>query len=134
MKAINTTILVAISASLVMFFYPAALIICFLLAISRFTYCVVPVMGAFDFSWKSYALNVVITVVWLAITITASLLLAFGSALDQLNYEHGAIQQQAIKSLETIMLDFECAGSRVWLIVVVLVIPNILILFKVLTN
>ena len=32
------------------------------------------------------------------------------------------------------MLDYECAGSRFWLTIVALVIPNMLILFKILTN
>ena len=35
---------------------------------------------------------------------------------------------------QSAMLDYECAGSRFWLAVVALVVPNILILFKILSN
>jgi len=35
---------------------------------------------------------------------------------------------------QSAILDYECVGSHFWLAVIVLVVPNILILFKILSN
>ena len=35
---------------------------------------------------------------------------------------------------QSAILDYECVGSNFWLVVVALVVPNILIIFKILSN
>jgi len=36
--------------------------------------------------------------------------------------------------LETTILDYECVGSRVWPVMTAFVVPNMLILVKIITN
>ena len=44
------------------------------------------------------------------------------------------MQEKVLEMAQSAMLDYECAGSRLWLTIVALVIPNGMILFKIFSN
>ena len=105
-----------------------------MMLVMRFTHCLVPLTDAYDFTWRSYAINATFCVVWLFVTLGGIALLIFGTVLEQVKYEHAALQEKVLELAQSAMLDYECAGSRFWLTIVALGIPNILILLKILTN
>ena len=39
-----------------------------------------------------------------------------------------------MKMAQTLILDYECVGSRVWPVLAVITVPNLLILFKIISN
>lgn len=134
LKVTNNTFLTAFVSSTVMFQYPIALIIISVMVVLRFTHCLVPMTESYDFSWRSYFINATCCVVWLIATISALSLLLFGTILEQVNYSHAQMQEKVLDLAQSALLDYECAGSRFWLTIVALVIPNAMILFKILSN
>ena len=44
------------------------------------------------------------------------------------------MQEKILELAQSTILDYECVGSRVWLAFVGLCVPNILVLFKILSN
>ena len=130
----NNTFLTALVASLVMFQYPLALIIILMMVVMRFAYCLVPMPENYDFSWRSYFINATFGVVWIVLSAAGIGIVLLGTVLEQVNYEHAQMQQKVLEMAQSAMLDYECAGSRLWVAVVALVIPNIMILFKILSN
>ena len=87
----NQTLLTAFSSALVLFQYPLALFVCLIMVIMRFTYCMKPNDSAYDFTWRSYAINAVFCIIWLIFTIGGFFLLIFGTVLDQVKYEREAM-------------------------------------------
>ena len=82
LKMTNNTVLIALVSSLVMFQYPLALIIILMMVVMRFAHCLVPITEAYDFTWKSYAINATFCVVWLLATIGCIGLLVLGTVFD----------------------------------------------------
>lgn len=82
LKVFNVTLLTALASSLVMFHYPIALLICFVIMVLRFSYCMVPMMESYDFSWNSYFFNATFCVVWLLLTISVLTMTFFGTYFD----------------------------------------------------
>lgn len=97
LKVLNNQMLAALVSSLVMFQYPLALMILQVMIVLRFSYCMVPQESAYDFSWKSYFINAAVCVVWLLLTIGGSILLLFGTMIDQASYNMPDLQ---VKLLE----------------------------------
>ena len=100
----------------------------------RFAHCLVPIEKAYDFSWRAYTVNTVTCVVWVTLTIICFIALLFGTVLEQVNYDHDRVQEKVLEMAEQSILDYECAGSRVWVAITAIVVPNVLILFKILSN
>lgn len=44
------------------------------------------------------------------------------------------MQEKLLEMAQSAMLDYECAGSRLWLAIVMIAVPNLLILFKIISN
>lgn len=82
LKVTNQVLLTALAAALVLFQYPLALMICLIMVVMRFTYCMVPMTEIHDFTWRSYAINATFCVVWLALTLGGSFMLLFGTVLE----------------------------------------------------
>ena len=82
LKVTNNTVLIALVSSLVMFQYPLALVIILMMVVMRFAHCLVPITDAYDFTWRSYAINATFCVVWLIATLGGIGLLVFGTVLE----------------------------------------------------
>lgn len=134
LKATNNTLQGALTGSFFMFQYPLALMMFVPMIIIRFISCVVPNPEAYDFTWRKYFVDLAWTVVWLALTFTFFILLFFGSTIDQTGYNQEQIQQSVLDVIQSSILDYECVGSRLWLIISCFYVPSLLIGVKILTN
>jgi len=94
----------------------------------------VPLTSSPDFKCWKYVLKAILSVVWLATTLTVAFLFLFGPLVEPNQYDWRRIGYGVLMMAKQAMLDYECVGSRVWLIVVQIVVPNAMILTKVLTN
>ena len=134
LKSLNYFLLTGLSASLITFHYPMSLLIALVMVVQRFATCLVPMPQTYDFSLATYALESICCVFWLLATMGGAGLLLFGTLLGQTGFDQDKIQERVLEMAQAVLLDYECAGSRFWLIVAALVVPNGLILFKILSN
>ena len=134
LKSLNAFIITAVAATLIMFQYPQALMICLIEFIMLFVYPLVPLTTAFNFTWKQYVLRAVFSIIWLTTTVTGIVLIMFGTIIDQEGYDVYRVSTRLINMAHQALLDYECVGSRVWFIMMLTILPNILMIFKILTN
>lgn len=110
------------------------LVICSTQLVMLLTYPLVPLTQAKDFTWSKYVLKATVSIVWLGVTITGLALIVFGTILDQENYNPLGIANRFTNMAKEALLDYECIGSRVWMVTMLMLYPNILLIFKILTN
>ena len=134
LKVNNTYASAITTGALIMFQYSLSTVMLFQIIIMRFVSCTVPLTEAYDFSWKDYGIRLVRTIVWLVITISIVVFLLLGTFIDQAGGQQEKLQEGVLEAIQTAVLDYECAGSRVWPLLTLYIIPNALILVKVLTN
>lgn len=70
-----------------MFQYPIALVIFILQTMLLNVYPLVPLTESVDFTWRSYFIRSVVSVVWVAVTVGAFGLLIFGTVIYQNEYD-----------------------------------------------
>ena len=56
------------------------------LIVTRFVSCVVPIQEAYDFTWSKYVIDLVKTIVWLALMITITIFIIFGTVFEEANW------------------------------------------------
>ena len=102
--------------------------------IMLFVYPLVPLTQAHDFTWKQYLFRATLSVIWLVGSFTGVVLIMFGTIIDQESYDISRISDRLTSMSQQALLDYECVGSRVWMIMLLTILPNILMIFKILTN
>ena len=144
MKRHNLFVNSVITATLVIYHFPAALInIIFVFPLLHNS---VSIFGwNKSKGWKLSMLKTVMSNIYFLIWLVAGITILFGSVLlrdldqKQLDKAGRSIQEQvlhnalAIKNdmLATTIRDFECAGSNLWVYICVLLVPNILTIIQV---
>ena len=83
LKIANNVLATAVTTALIMYQYPLTLVMLYPMISMRFISCVVPIPEAYDFSWKKYGVDLVRTILWLALIIVATIFLLFGTLLEQ---------------------------------------------------
>ena len=135
LKLINNLLLTAVASSMIMFQYPIAILACLILIVMRFARCLVPMPEThYDFTWRSFGISAVLSVLWLTLSLGVILTGLLGTVVEQVDYDFGRLQERMLELTQTAILDYECVGSRFWLAVLTLVVPNILVLFKIISN
>ena len=82
LKTTNNIVAASLTGALIMFQYPLSLVMIYPMIFARFVSCVVPITEAYDFSWQNYFVNLIRTVLWLALIIGATIFLLFGTLLE----------------------------------------------------
>ena len=124
----------ALTGSLIMFQYPLSLILLYTMILLRFVSCLVPQRGSIERSWGKYARDSLKTVVWITLVCSGLIFFMFGTLLDQARWQPDKVQEMSSSMLRAIILDYQCVGSRIWPTLAAVVVPNLLILAKILTN
>ena len=133
-KTINALLMGSVGGALIMIQYPVSLMIGTIQFVMLFIYPIVPLTQTLDFSWKSYISSATVSIAWLTFSLSVVVFIIFGTTVDQENYDIYRISGQVLEMLKQAILDYECVGSRVWLILLSTILPNILMTFKILTN
>ena len=108
--------------------------ICLIEFIMLFVYPLVPLTTAFDFTWKKYFFRATLCIVWLVFVLGGVGLILFGTIIDQEYYDLNRITTRLLNMSQHALLDYECVGSRVWMIMMLTALPNTLMIVKMLTN
>jgi len=81
-----------------------------------------------------YLLRTLLSLLWVAFSSTILALFLFGTVIDQQGYSVEKSLSTVLGMVEQSILDYECVGSRVWMFTVCFLLPNFLLLAKILTN
>ena len=133
-KNYNSWSMSVVGGCLLMFATSQALMIIFSFSIMIFVYPIVPLTHAHDFTWKLYIRRAILSVVWLAFTLSGLTLIMFGTIVDQENYDISRISDRLLNMMQWALLDYECVGSRAYLSIALVFLPHMLMTFKILTN
>lgn len=125
----NSYILSTIFAVLTLVQFPLTLI-CFTIAFTQIYLApLLPKFRAKDFSLTNYLIQAAKSALWLVGSSSIVFLFYFGSIVNEVDFIN-----QVRGSLVNFMLDYECMGSRVWPFLLAVVVPNLSLTFKILTN
>jgi len=128
-KALNSYLLCTIVAISALLQFPFALVSFTLAFIQSFLTPLVPHVWNKDFELRAFVISAARSLIWLVISGGTVFLFYFGSIIHDPDFT-----AQIKGSLVQFMLDYECMGSRVWPFLMAVVLPNLVLIVKIITN
>lgn len=128
-KSLNSYILATILCLTALAQYPFTLVVFLIAFIQMGLSPLLPSVTASEFTFKSYSLSALKSAIWLIWSVALVYYFLFGTICNDIDFG-----LQIKDSLKQFMLDYECMGSRVWSFLLAIVVPNIVLTVKILTN
>lgn len=134
LKTFNSYIATALTALYAIYTYPLALgvmIVQIIFAGAR------PLTKSQADSCLSWFIRSIISLFWVLMSTLTIILFLFGTSVAEASKQQKPVEflgKQLKECILEIILDYQCAGSRVWIFICLVLLPQILTLLKVLTN